>query len=311
MADGYKAIRMEHRQRIPNLFLIGAPKCGTTAMSHYLAGHPDIFMSEQAGVKEPGYFADDEPKVFGARTIYSRQDYSMLFETASDSSAWIGEASICYLASGCAVPNILNASPGARFIVMVRNPIDIARGMHSQRVKRETEEIFDFEQAWRAQEARMDGQRLPPAFPEPASLQYGKLARIGEQLARLFDRVPKDRVHVIVYDDFIADSTACYSDLLQFLGVEDTGRNEFPVINQAKHYRLLRLQRALAVLSNVRQALGIPGGWGVHKMIDRYNYVAGAQPLRAEFRDELKRYFRSDVALLSRLLGQDLTSWTR
>ncbi|MGH8275022.1 MAG: sulfotransferase, partial [Gammaproteobacteria bacterium] len=32
--------------RSPNLFIVGAPKCGTTAMSHYLAGHTRIFMSE-------------------------------------------------------------------------------------------------------------------------------------------------------------------------------------------------------------------------------------------------------------------------
>ncbi|MCO6441973.1 MAG: sulfotransferase [Nitrococcus mobilis] len=47
------------KPRIPNLFIIGAPKCGTTAMSAYLAGHPNIFITEEAGWKEPDFFNKD------------------------------------------------------------------------------------------------------------------------------------------------------------------------------------------------------------------------------------------------------------
>src|SRR5690625_4937543 len=92
--------------RIPNLFLIGAPKCGTTAMSHYLAGHPDIFMSEQAGIKEPHFFAGPDDWIPSKNRINSWQKYSRLFRAAPPSAKYIGEASVSYLSSEKAVPRI-------------------------------------------------------------------------------------------------------------------------------------------------------------------------------------------------------------
>jgi len=43
----------EKREKLPNFFIVGAAKSGTTSLYHHLCQHPDIFMSP---VKEPGYF---------------------------------------------------------------------------------------------------------------------------------------------------------------------------------------------------------------------------------------------------------------
>ena len=41
---------------LPDFFVIGAPKAGTTALHAALAGHPQLYLSP---VKEPKYFLCD------------------------------------------------------------------------------------------------------------------------------------------------------------------------------------------------------------------------------------------------------------
>jgi hypothetical protein len=43
--------------RLPNFFIVGAPKSGTTSLYAYLGQHPQIYMSP---VEEPSYFAPDQ-----------------------------------------------------------------------------------------------------------------------------------------------------------------------------------------------------------------------------------------------------------
>ena len=42
--------------KLPNFFIVGAPKAGTTSLYHYLDQHPQIYMSP---IKEPNYFATE------------------------------------------------------------------------------------------------------------------------------------------------------------------------------------------------------------------------------------------------------------
>jgi len=47
---------MALRMRLPNFFLVGAPKAGTTSLYHYLDQHPEIYMSP---IKEPCFFSTE------------------------------------------------------------------------------------------------------------------------------------------------------------------------------------------------------------------------------------------------------------
>src|SRR5437762_14391876 len=111
----------DHR---PNLFMLGGPKCGTTSFQEYLAGHPQVFMSEP---KEPCYFDKDLPFPASPR---NDAEYMRCFDGATGEHTVIGEASTNYLYSKVAVATILAFNPAARFIVMLRKPIDMARVPH-------------------------------------------------------------------------------------------------------------------------------------------------------------------------------------
>ncbi|MCH6588336.1 MAG: sulfotransferase, partial [Proteobacteria bacterium] len=77
----------------PDFFIVGAPRCGTTAMYHYLEAHPEIFMSEE---KEPHYFSSIETSSIHPRVIRDKKKYLALFKKANNAKA-IGEASTSYL----------------------------------------------------------------------------------------------------------------------------------------------------------------------------------------------------------------------
>ena len=110
--------------RKPNFFIVGGPKCGTTSLWSWLRTHPDIFMSH---LKEPNFFNSDDNLGISGLT-----EYEALFRDARVSHTAVGEASVWYLSSPVAVQNILRFEPEARFIVLLRNPIEMAVAMHSQ-----------------------------------------------------------------------------------------------------------------------------------------------------------------------------------
>ena len=84
---------------LPNFFLIGAPRSGSTALYHALRQHPDVFMTER---KEPTYYAvcdghDAAPGEERLRwPIRNRVDYLSLFDGVRGERA-VGEASVCSL----------------------------------------------------------------------------------------------------------------------------------------------------------------------------------------------------------------------
>src|SRR5690625_786503 len=268
--------------RIPNLFILGAAECGTTARSHYLAGHPDIFMSEQAGVKEPRYFSSDTWRP-GVPHITDWEQYLRLFSSAPASVRYLGEASVCYISSKRAAPTILEYCPKPVFVVMLRDPVELAASQHNQKVKEGVEDK-DFESAGRLQEERKQGRSLPPGVSVP--LQYGKVGKLGAKLKRLFEWVDREHVHCIFYDDFKKDPASSYAGLLDFLNLPHDGRTDFSRVNPSVTYRWPALENNLHRIKRFREQLRIPGGIGVHALIDRYNQRPGREPLRPEFERE-------------------------
>ena len=159
------------------------------------------------------------------------------------------------------------------------------------------------------QETRLHGIDLPSLFSDGVCLQYGELASTGAQLERLLARVARQQVHVILYDEFSSNPAASYADTLDWLELPHDGRMHFEHLNPSITYQWLALEYGLRKIRAVRSALRLPGGLGIHALIDRFNKRTVRKPLRRGFRRELCDYFRDDVGLLSRMLGRDLSHW--
>jgi len=291
----------------PTFYIIGAPKCGTSSLRTYLGEHPRVFMSQ---LKEPGFWADDLP---GYRHVSTLEQYLALFDDAGPEHAARGEATATYLYSRTAVPAIRRFSNEARFVVMLRNPVDQAYSYHNQLLYNGHEDEADFRRAWSLQPQRREGRHIPKGCPEPKMLQYGAVASYGEQVERLFEAVRRDRIKIILFRDFAQDTAEVYADVLRFLQLEPDGRTEFPRVNASRRHVLPRIGTwmhnppawALRANTLVKRFLGIQRSNIKHLVSVPYRRPA----LPAAFRRELREYFRPDVQKLQRLIGRDLTHW--
>lgn len=295
----------------PNFFIVGAPKCGTTALSEYLRDHPEVCFARP---KEPYHFLTDLP---GYDPGLTDQEYLRNFFGHCDDATAVGEGSVFYLLSREAVDNILRFNPQSRFIVMLRDPADLVYAFHRQLLYNYSEDVTDFRKAWRLQKHRRAGRRIPPKCREPRLLQYREVGALGSQLERLLQRVPESRVHVIFFDDFSSATSAVYEDTIRFLGLRPDGREDFPRINPSKEHQfrpLARLtQRVPAPLvewgERVKQWLGIERLGIIPALRDWNTRVSERQPLDSDFRERLAAEFEPEVEKLERLTGRDLADW--
>ena len=291
----------------PNFFILGAPKCGTTSIAAWLRQHPAIFIPV---MKEPNFFNtdDNQDPIYGVTTLDA---YEALFAAATVTQPAIGEASVFYLSSAVAVANILRYQPDARFIVMLRNPIDMAPALHAEMLILGLENVRDFQIAWNLQDDRRHGRNVPALSGSwRRLLLYADICALGTQLQRLFAAVPRDRVLTILLDDVIADPRREYVRALRFLGAHDDFRQEFLVYNGARVIRWPRLTRALFLAISIKERIGIRLNLDLWRRVsDRNVFTTPRESLPRAVTDMLRCHFADEVALLSHLLGRDLQHW--
>jgi hypothetical protein len=296
----------------PNFFIVGAPKCGTTALYEYLRPHPNVFMPK---VKEPHFFAKDLGTYPLIKTL---DEYTALFGDSTDRHLRVGEASVYYLRSSTAIRNIYEFNPDAKLIAMFRNPVDMVHSFYSQLVYVAQENVDDFETAWRLQERRAQGLDLPPRSRGAFLLQYADMGRFGTQAQRLLSIFPPAQVKVILYDDFAASPRKVYDEVIGFLDVPHDNPTAFPRINENKRARVAWLRNLMVTpppvlretYRSLKQTVGAKRLDAIKQgVLDRITVKERRPPLSPQFRAELVETFREEVALLSRLLKRDLSHW--
>jgi hypothetical protein len=216
----------------PEFFIVGAPKCGTTAMTDYLGQHPEIGMCRN---KETQYFATDMRQRFAVKKGDARRSpegYLGLFADVQDRKR-LGEASVWYLYSAAAPAGIERFCARSRIIAMLRNPVDMIPSLHSEFVYNGIEPEEDLERAL-ALDADRERRGAPPGFP-PRS--YRSAVSYAEQLRRYFDVFGRERVHVILYDDFSRRPADIYRETCEFLDVDPGFVPEIRVVNPHKEVR--------------------------------------------------------------------------
>jgi hypothetical protein len=278
----------------------------------YLRPHPNIFLPK---VKEPHFFATDLGAYPSIRTM---GEYLRLFAASTGAHLRIGEASVYYLRSTAALPNIQKFNPDARIIAMFRNPVDMVYALHSQLLYVGIENTPDFESAWRLQERRGRGVDLPPRIRSPLLLQYRMVGQFGTQAQRLLSLFPREQVKLILYDDFATSPQRVYDEVIAFLGIPHDNRREFPRINENKRARVAWLKdfsrkpppTLHKAFRGLKRAMGGEGISAIKKKIVALNTVRDRrEPLSPQFRAELVQEFREEVSLLAQLLERDLSHW--
>lgn len=293
--------------RTPDFFIVGAPKCGTTALNDYLAAHPEIFICPR---KEAHHFcADWSPSYLADRTAYLE-----LFASAQ-SEKRIGEASVWYLYAPHAPHAIHTFNPQAQIIIMLRQPIDMIYSLHGHRLYIGSEDCQDFATALALEPARRNAARLP-RWPYPTEgLFYRDVMRYTHRVERYFATFGPDRVRVILYDDFRADPARVYRETCAWLGVAADWQPSLEIVNAAKRVRSYRLRNLLDTPPDWLRRIGgplSPRVWrhALLRQIRRWNTEhIPRPPLDATLRRTLQAEIKPEIERLSRLLRRDLSHW--
>jgi hypothetical protein len=295
----------------PNLFIVGQPKSGTSALFSFLKQHPQI---NACRVKEPQFFCKDFNSQYFhlSKTPRELENYLALYEQTS--CRYHMEASTAYLYSQVAADEICAFNPDARIIIMLREPVDFLYTYHKQLLRNSCkfEEETDFVTALNLEPQRRQGRALPRDVFEEKFLYYSARVKYAEQIERYYARFPRAQIKVIVYDDFKQDNRKVFAEVQQFLGLEEDFVPQFDTVNKQVDVRNRALkqfvdQHTFALKRWIRTTFGKGVFVRLRQMYRNLVFTQGdIQPLAPALREELKPRYRTEVETTGRLLDRDL-----
>ncbi len=298
---------------LPDFFLLGAPKAGTTALHVALARHPQLFLSR---VKEPKFFLTDGPPPRGGGPgdeatyrsyVWRRADYEALFDPAPP-GVRRGESTTLYLADSGAHRRIRALVPDARLIAVVRDPVDRAHSnwMHLRSAGLEPE--ADFVRACDLEDERMAAGWGP-------FWGYRRQGRYGAAVAHLRQLFAPEQVLVLVYRQVREDPRGTLDRVCAFLGVDTGVVSDLPAANVTAQVGTSRVDAAIAGLLRAGEPVTRRLPPGVRASVERTGQRALQRhqrtraPLTSGQRAALIPDFLDDIGLLERLTGLSLDHW--
>jgi Sulfotransferase family len=310
--------------RVPDFFIVGAPKTGTTALYEMLRGHPQVYMPD---LKEPRFLASDmrpRPKYAGEwrELDYpdTLQEYLALFNDAKPEQR-VGEATTTYLWSRTAANSIADLQPDARIIAIVREPASFLRSLHLSFLRWGIESETDLRKAMALEAARRNGKHIPRRSHRPQLLHYSDHVRYLDQLHRYDARFPPEQILVLIHEDFHRDNEATARRVLRFLDLDDRPAITARQVNVTKRgvrsqlardmmYSISKGQTPLARATKATIDACTPRRVrrGATRMIRNHLVRTDPPPLDESLMLELRHRFKGEVIALSEHLDRDLVS---
>jgi hypothetical protein len=310
-------------------FIVGAPRCGTTSLASYLRQHPDVCFSS---VKEPMFFAQHDLRGLDDRALRQRVEEEYLkrfFGECSGTERLRAEGSVTYLYVAEQLEPILRLWPNARFIVALRDPLAMLPSLHARLLYTGDENIMDFKKAWNKVPERAAGRSIPRSAIDPRFLRYDQAGAFGTRVKQLFDAVGRDRCHVVLFDDLVADSKGTYEGLCAFLGLEPWPGTKLKAQRKHEAFRFGWLQRLLkrppkpmrTVLAgnqfrqrekklDTKDSRAVEAILKIRKRLLNWNKVSvKREQLDPEVRQEIIDRLSGETILLSELIDRDLSHW--
>lgn len=314
MREGFFPSNAAFRETIltvPNFFIAGAAKCGTTSLHAYLKQHPDVFMSDP---KEPRFF-DTDMQANPRFCVRDPDAYAALF-TGADNHKIVGEASPSYLVSEVAAERIYQYNSNARVLITLRHPIDFMFSLHRQFVESCNEDLLCFEEALAAEPERAKNKRIPKAAHFPGQLLYRHNARFAGQVERYLNCFGPDQVKVVLMEDLAVAPARTFDDILNFLGLSTEHPIDLAARNRGnekrlRNFRLRSLMKRFPILELMARKIPVSIGT---RISDAMVAVTGEQAdahkiLALSTRQRLTEEFRKEIRRLEKLIDRDLSHW--
>jgi Sulfotransferase family len=296
---------------LPEFFVAGAPKAGTTALHVALARHPALHMS---AVKEPKFFLTaGPPPTHGGpgdvqtyrEHVWRRADYEALFDPAPH-GALRGESTPFYLYNRDAHRRIRALIPDARLIVILRDPVERAHSNWTHLWSAGLDPVGDVVLACAEEERRI-------AAGWADFWHYTALGRYGEQLEHLYEVFPEEQVFVFRYRSLVENPAQTLDRICAFLDIPQGLLTEVPRENVTAHPDETIRHRALSQALRISAAAStiLPGLGGITDSLERLvqRDSPPRRPLTWEQRRALIPAFEADIRLLEGITGEDFSDW--
>lgn len=307
-------------------FVVGAPRCGTTAVAKWLRGHPEVCLSKP---KEPHFFVlrdlhgcDDAE----LREVVTSKYVERFFPGRHEASVLI-DGSVSYIYAPERMEPALRLWPETKFIICIRNPLEMVPSLHQRHFANGDENVRDFGRAWSLVPQRRLGRSIPRSCLDPRLLDYWESGFLGKHVQNFLRVIGRERCLLILFDDLVANPRREYLRALQFLDLPDDGKSVFERHADSKDCRMPWLQRLLQRppqfamhfvdsddLQNPRFA-ETASPW-LQKVIDirsrliDWNEIPAERPvIDPAIIQEMRAMYEEDLSLLSVLLHRDLSGW--
>ncbi len=310
--------------KLPDFFIVGAAKAGTTSLYWYLNEHPEIFMSP---IKEPHFFSKDfnfnlfrneykrvyesfnkdyfkqkELKFRHIAYIDDFNDYLKLFQKAGDRIA--GEASTGYLYSKIAANEMKKLIPDAKIIIVLRDPVERAYSHFLMKLREgEISNMNFLEEVLEDYNAPQKGWGI--------SHLYVELGLYYEQVKRFYNIFPESNIKVVLFDEFKKNENAVCKDIFKFLGVNENEYIDFSLKSNTAKFPKYPILNLIAVKTGKFIKKFIPEK-ARKKMRENYNnfFMNKEKPVLSE-KDygKIMSFFIEDLEKLEQLINKDLSHW--
>lgn len=299
---------------LPNLFIVGAAKAGTTSVFKYLSQHKDVFVP---AVKEPNYFSSDIEYSNLRKEFKNDHPHNKLNSTSNNHGAWIDDksiyqqlyrcaegkkisldASVSYLYSASAAENIYRHNPGAKILIVLRNPIERAFSHYLMNLQ------IGYAKDKPITEIRKDFNKTIKGWGK--SHLYVELGLYYEQVSRYMRVFPRSQIKIILFNDLKCKTDHVMADVYKFLGLDEQ------VIEYEKHnvsivpaYPLL-----FVLLKKIYRNTNILIPSSLKDFVKNLIFMRSNPPkLSVDEKRILQSYFKEDVKRLSNLIEMDLNEW--
>ncbi len=255
----------------PNLFIVGQPKAGTTALQYLLDQHPEIFVYDHGG-----YFGKK-------KTRKTEKEYSNLFSKVKNQKV-IGDSS-----EGCfyyekSASNIKKFNPNAKIIIILREPIEWLRSAYQQRYRNLHEER--------------------PIEKVIQSKEYLEKTNYSKYVKRYLDNFSKKNIKIILFEDFKKNNSKTLKKIFRFLGVDENFNPRQDKKNPSRTLRFKRLQFLLEKLGLKRRKIRRKMPLKIWKMLKKIGYKEEKIKISQPIYDELKKKIKPEVEKVDKLLHE-------
>ncbi len=290
VSEKRESVRDSDNSRLPNFFIIGASKAGTTSLYFYLRWHPDVSMSS---VKETNFFLGDD-------YMERLDEYQGYFDPGARLR---GEASPRYSAYPLfeGVPERIHSLvPNPRLIYLVRDPVDRAIAHYYQRLA--------------LNQAR---ETIEAAFADLGDPRNPFLcaSRYAQQVARYTALFPRENLLIIDSSDLRRDRRATLRSVFAFLGADEDfwsprfGEEFNTTAGKRRPRRVQRWLRRTKAADAASRVLP-PGARKRLSGVARRALSVQLEPPPAELRERIGRALAEDTERFRELSGRRFEHWS-